>query len=182
MAQINFVNFISPATKSGSRGLPRPPPPPLILLRLSAALVHRHHPLSVACGTVRDPFGGPLQLPPPPALQPRHAAAAGLWSTAGGGLPKSAVRLELHHRTGQHMAHEEHPWGRGTGDHQASAVPRKNFLCCGTLRHAAACFCLHMWVPTLLWEQTDKADRLMWSPIPSQYTKKAKICATIERN
>ena len=35
---------------------------------------------------------------------------------------------------------------------QASAVPRKNFLCRGMLRHAAACFCLHMWVPTLLWE------------------------------
>ena len=35
---------------------------------------------------------------------------------------------------------------------QASAVPRKNFLCCGMLRHAAACFYLHMWVPTLLWE------------------------------
>ena len=24
--------------------------------------------------------------------------------------------------------------------------------CCGMLRHAAACFYLHMWVPTLLWE------------------------------
>ena len=68
------------------------------------------------------------------------------------------------------------------GNPQTSAVPRKNFLCCGMLRHAAACFCLHMWVPTLLWEQTDKADKLMWSPIPSQYTKKAEICATIERN
>ena len=43
---------------------------------------------------------------------------------------------------------------------QASAVPRKNFLCCGMLRHAAACcgmlrhaaacFSLHLWVPTLL--------------------------------
>ena len=27
---------------------------------------------------------------------------------------------------------------------QACAVPRKNFLCCGMLRHAAACFYLHM--------------------------------------
>ena len=36
--------------------------------------------------------------------------------------------------------------------HQACAVPWKNFLCCGTRRHAAACFYLHMWVPTHLWE------------------------------
>ena len=28
---------------------------------------------------------------------------------------------------------------------------RGDFLCCGMLRHAAACFYLHMWVPTLLW-------------------------------
>ena len=38
------------------------------------------------------------------------------------------------------------------GSSQACAVPWKNFSCCGMLRHAAACFYLHMWVPTHLWE------------------------------
>ena len=33
-----------------------------------------------------------------------------------------------------------HQWLRpGVTHTQASAVPRKNFLCCGMLRHAAAC-------------------------------------------
>ena len=38
------------------------------------------------------------------------------------------------------------------GLYQACAVPWKIFLCCGMLWHAAACFYLHMWVPTHLLE------------------------------
>ena len=80
-----------------------------------------------------------------------HERRLGGLTDPGQELP-AAVRHSCADLQGVGQTAGGHDDRHNTSHKQACAVPQKNFLCCGMLRHAAACFWLHMWVPALLWE------------------------------